>query len=94
MNAAKCFEVFAPNGALIFRIYISEKEIPADDSAKVESSKGNGKEQERGSAAKENGDLMTSAQKRLLFRLMAQQGVEGDAAHDKLKELFRVKNLH
>jgi hypothetical protein len=36
---------------------------------------------------------MTDAQKRLLFRLLADQGVEGDKAHDHLKNLFHVKSL-
>lgn len=36
---------------------------------------------------------MTDAQKRLLFRLLANQGLEGDKAHEHLKELFQVKSL-
>jgi len=41
-----------------------------------------------------NGEaLMTDSQKRLLFRLMADQGLEGDKAHDRLKQEFQVKSL-
>ena len=94
MNAAKCFEVFASNGSLIFRVYVSEREVPVtDDTGKVESNEGNGKEQVRSPQDKGDGELMTSPQKRLLFRLMAQKGVEGDAAQEKLKEIFRAKSL-
>ena len=41
-----------------------------------------------------NGDApMTDSQKRLLFRLLADQGVEGDRAHEQLKEQFQVNSL-
>lgn len=36
---------------------------------------------------------MSEAQRRYLFRLMAAQGVTGEAAHESLKSLFRVGNL-
>lgn len=61
MNAAKCFEVFASNGSLIFRVYVSEREIPVTaDTGKVESNEGNGKEQVRSPQDKGDGELMTS----------------------------------
>ncbi|MBI5021121.1 MAG: hypothetical protein HZB59_06780 [Ignavibacteriales bacterium] len=42
----------------------------------------------------ENGEaLMTDSQKRLLFRLLADQGVEGDKAHEHLKNKFQVNSL-
>lgn len=37
--------------------------------------------------------LMTEAQKRYLFRLMAMQGMEGDVAQDQLKKMFNVDYL-
>lgn len=41
-----------------------------------------------------NGDApMTDAQRRYLFRILAGQGIQGDAAHDHLKELFGVPAL-
>jgi hypothetical protein len=40
-----------------------------------------------------NGELMTFPQKRLLFRLMAQEGIEGDEANNHLLKLFQVNNL-
>jgi hypothetical protein len=36
---------------------------------------------------------MTDAQKRYLFRLMADKGIEGDRAHQRLRELFQVDSL-
>jgi len=38
-------------------------------------------------------DLMTDAQRRYLFRLLAGQGLEADAAHEHLLEQFRVDSL-
>lgn len=37
--------------------------------------------------------LMTFPQKRLLFRLLADQGIEGDQAHEHLKKLFQSSSL-
>jgi len=38
-------------------------------------------------------DLMTDNQRRFLFRLLAERGVTGDAAHDWLKERFGTESL-
>ena len=40
-----------------------------------------------------NGALMTEAQRRYLFRILAGQGLENEAAHDYLKEYFEVTAL-
>jgi hypothetical protein len=39
------------------------------------------------------GPLMTDAQKRYLFRILADQGKEGEAAHEYLKKHFQVTSL-
>jgi hypothetical protein len=49
---------------------------------------GNGK-----SGGNGNGESMTFPQKKFLFRLLAEQGFEGDKAQDRLKELFKVNDL-
>jgi len=36
---------------------------------------------------------MTDSQRRYLFRLLAERGIENDEAHEKLKEHFSVSNL-
>ena len=40
-----------------------------------------------------NGDPMTAPQKRYLFRLLADQGMEGDSAYQYLKDHFQVSAL-
>ncbi len=37
--------------------------------------------------------MMTDAQKRYLFRLLADRGIEEDKAHERLKELLHVDSL-
>ena len=94
MNAAKCFELYGPNGSLMFRLYVSEREIPVDgDAGKPEPHNGEAKEQGKSPQENGNGEFMTSAQKRFLFRLLAQQGIEGDAAQERLKKVFQAKSL-
>jgi hypothetical protein len=44
-------------------------------------------------AASGNGAPMTEAQRRYLFRLLAGDGLTGEAAHERLKELFKVESL-
>ncbi|RLA93627.1 MAG: hypothetical protein DRG25_04200 [Deltaproteobacteria bacterium] len=38
-------------------------------------------------------EMITEAQKRYLFRLLAEQGIEGEAAYEHLKKLFKVDSL-
>ncbi len=44
-------------------------------------------------AASGDGAPMTEAQRRYLFRLLAGEGVTGEAAHERLKELLEVESL-
>jgi len=45
------------------------------------------------SVSSEKEPLMTDAQKRYLFRILAERGIEGDRAYEHLKELFQVDSL-
>lgn len=78
------------DGKVILSLYINPgqgfvleagPDHPKDDRAKGGKS-GNG-----------DGSAMTHPQKRLLFRLLADKGIEGDKAHDHLKKLFQVNSL-
>ena len=85
---ARLIELRDRNGGLIFSFFITAKplsEIP-----------GNEKENppEKGDGKPKNPELLiTDAQKRYLFRLLAEQGKEEEEAHDYLKELFQVTSL-
>ncbi len=81
---ARCIEVRAPDGSLMLSLHVMEKETAP----------GAGGQPNAPSASGQNdGTLMTDAQKRYLFRLVAEQGFENDRAHEHLKSLFGVSNL-
>ncbi len=80
-----CIEVRTVEGKHIFSLYLSEKEIDSD-------AEGAGGNNQNGNAT--NGDSpMTDAQKRYLFRILAEQGFENEKAHKHLKKLFGVDEL-
>ncbi len=96
----KMLEIRTDSGELIFRLRLIVKDDPGQGEVKQEkkTGKGNG---DNGKASGGNGgngnggnyEPMTDAQKRYLFRLLAQQGIEKDAAYDELKTTFGVNNL-
>ena len=93
-NKVKCIELRTNEGKVILSIYLYEKEIPSEDN--LEASVSGKTEVEKAKSQKEsskNDDLMTDAQKRYLFRILAGNGLEADEAHEKLKELFQVDSL-
>lgn len=87
-------EISSVDGKLLFTVLVTEKAPtnangnqaaePAKSGAKGEQSKPRG----------QNGDVpMTDAQKRYLFRILADQGIEGTKASERLKQLFQVTAL-
>ena len=90
----KRIEVRTPKGELIFSLIVHEEDVitgSSDASARQtkpepQKGKGNG-----GNGRDENS--MTEPQQKYLFRLLAEQGIEGDNAHEYLKKLFRVESL-
>ncbi|MCD6193764.1 MAG: hypothetical protein J7L26_09885 [Candidatus Aminicenantes bacterium] len=91
----KCIELRTVEGRAILVLYLYEKEIVLEDSQETKAQK-NLKEPEKEKAkasSKSEEPLMTDAQKRYLFRILADNGIEGDKAHQQLKELFQVNSL-
>ena len=91
----KCIELRTVEGRAILVLYLYEKEIVLEDSQETKAQK-NLKEPEKEKAkasSKSEEPLMTDAQKRYLFRILANNGIEGDKAHQQLKELFQVNSL-
>ena len=54
---------------------------------------GNGNGNAGNGRAAGNGELMTYPQKRFLWRILAQQGIEGNKVQEHLLKLFQVENL-
>ena len=93
-NRVKCVEVKTNDGKVILSFCIYDKEIVTESKPDNQSSSPKAKvEKEGGNNSQDNGDLMTDAQKRYLFRLLADQGIEGDDALEHLKERFQVELL-
>jgi hypothetical protein len=95
-------EVRSPGGELLFTVAVKGLELSSPRGRRGASTTTNGS----GKPASDRNDPnhptdkshpnaqpMSDAQKRYLFRLLAEQGFEGDQASDHLKNLFRVDAL-
>jgi len=93
-DKARRMELRTSDGKVILVLYLYE-EIALEDNPKAKESPkpdaGKAKPQNNGQS-KEN-PPMTDAQKRYLFRIMAEKGYENDQGYAKLKELFQVDSL-
>lgn len=92
---SKCFEVRTNDGKVIFSVYVYESGNATFKSPDLlgEKKGDQNAEQNQGDTSGTDEKSMTNAQKRFLFRLMAGQGVEGEKAHERLKEYFQVDAL-
>ena len=85
---ARLVEIRDRRGELLFTFVVTERpfgEKPKDPKGN-DGGKGDGK-------SNPSDPLMTDAQKRYLFRILADQGKEGDEAHGYLKKVFQVSSL-
>jgi len=81
----RLIEVRTTEGRPILSLLLTEREVAAGERQGASASQTN---------SQTTGDSsMTDAQKRYLFRILAEQGLEGDKAHDHLKESFGVDSL-
>ena len=85
---ARLIELRNRHGELIFSLYITEKTLPEIPKEAKENPTEKGEEKPKNQDA-----FMTDAQKRYLFRILADQGKEGEEAHEYLKKLFQVSSL-
>jgi len=84
-------EVRSDSGELLLklRVIVKNESIP-------EQKKPEPRVERKGNNGNGNGgpqEFMTDAQKRYLFRLLAGEGIEGEAAYDELKKAFGVDDL-
>jgi hypothetical protein len=89
---AKLVELRDRTGGLIFSLFIVEKSLQeAINEMKGKKQEPTGRENEK---PKNSEAFMTDAQKRYLFRILADQGKEGEEAHEYLKnKIFQVGSL-
>jgi hypothetical protein len=84
----RIIEVRSREGGLLFSILINEKPVQLPEESKERPT---GKTDDK---SKNNDGTMTDAQQRFLFRLLAEQGKEGEEAHQHLKtKIFQVNSL-
>ena len=90
----RCFELMTESGRILFRLYVVESEAAPENGPENPSGrkKTPAEEKNRGNPP-DSGPAMTDAQKRYLFRILADQGIEGDKAYARLKEIFQVETL-
>ena len=87
-HKVRCIEVKTPDGKPIIGlhlIYQSNASGAQNSSATNQSGQSN--------SQSSNDSSMTDAQKRYLFRILAERGIEEDQAHQHLKDMFGVDSL-
>lgn len=90
----KSLELRTAEGKLIVSLYLVEKEVDSEGKKNTEGNKRPESKTEKNSGnGSPNSEAMTEAQRRYLFRILAEQGIEGDAAFERLKSLFDVSVL-
>ncbi|MBM4305155.1 MAG: hypothetical protein FJ123_00315 [Deltaproteobacteria bacterium] len=101
----RVLEVRTGSGQLLLSLWLIEKKEAYPEPSKPEEKPaketgGDGKKDQgkKDEAKKEpspgnNDALMTDAQKRYLFRILAEQGFEGEKAHEELKKALGVDSL-
>ena len=86
----KLIEVLSNKGETLFSLKIKERRIDVLDNDETKGSK-NSFGKANNDSIKD--DTMSHAQKRYIFRLLADQGIEKEQAHEYLKDKFRVNTL-
>ena len=90
-KTASCFELRTMEGKPIFQLIISEIVKGNSDPGIPGKSDPKDEKKNNGNAAEDA--RMTDAQKRYLFRILADQGIQGDKALEHLTNLFQVDSL-
>lgn len=88
-NEGRMIEIRDRNGGLILSFLVVEK--PLQEAPKEAKNNQSGPKPNENPLAQDA--YMTDAQKRYLFRILAEQGKEGEEAHEHLKKMFQVKTL-
>jgi hypothetical protein len=84
----RCVEVRTTDGKPILNLHL----VYGSDGSGSQSASNKG-QTGQASMPSSNDSSMTDAQRRYLFRLLAEQGLEENQAHERLKGLFGVESL-
>ncbi len=97
----RILEVRSASGQLLFSLRLVEMEESEPKSESQEQPQAKQPKEEKTERREEkkspysgtNNPMMSDAQKRYLFRILAEQGLEGDAAYEHLKKALGVESL-
>jgi len=97
-KAVNSLEFRNGEGQIVFSVHLVEREInlPGGPETSLNKKQEGRRENSQGSGqgnGRANGEFMSEAQRRYLFRILADQGIEGDNAYAHLRNLFGVSNL-
>jgi hypothetical protein len=93
-NKTKRIELRTPDGKVILVLHLSEEmDLEDNKNASPQEKPETGKAKPQSPSPQNENPSMTDAQKRYLFRLLADRGIEGDKAYQRLRELFQVDSL-
>ena len=90
-NKTRCIELRTSEGKVILSFYLYDKEVDLEDNPAASNEEKS--EAKRGNTPHNDDSLMSQPQKRYLFRLLLEKGLEGDKAHQFLKDIFQVESL-
>jgi hypothetical protein len=92
---SRIIEVRTGEGKLIFTLQFVERDL--DGGGKTGQAAGGNSDPMKGKgpagSPKDGNSLMTDAQKRFLFRILADKGMEGESAYAHLKSVLAVDSL-
>jgi hypothetical protein len=94
-TTTKRFDVRSPEGTLMFSVHLMDEStaIKNGQAPSAQSNQSSAGESPKRSDAQRDSGAMTQSQERYLFRILADRGVEGDAAHEELIDRFGVQSL-
>ncbi|MCL4873547.1 hypothetical protein KJ039_05655 [bacterium] len=98
-HETKCMNVKNKDGEIVVKIFLQPGDDFLIDYQALATANRTGNGGTKGRSGNGNGssdktaDMMTFPQKRLLFRLLADKGMEGDKAHEHLLKAFQVNTL-
>jgi hypothetical protein len=95
VTATKQFDIRSPEGTLMFSVHLVDESTAAKNGQppNVQSNPSTAGESPKRSDGQRDSGGMTQAQERYLFKILADRGVEGEAAHEELINRFGVQSL-
>lgn len=89
----RCIDVRTPDGKVMFSLRLYEEAVGVSNEPKPSGRTSRSPQKPQSGNGEKDSDAMTEAQRRYLFRILADQGLEGDQALAYLTERLGVETL-